>query len=194
MKLRGLIVSSLFVCSAMLFFAAAARAAEKGGANAATAPAELFKWINFAIVAGALIWVFAKKLPPVFRANAEKIGSAITKATAAKAEADRLLKDAEQRLARLEQEVRGLREEAQREGAAEAERIRALAKSDAEKIGVAAKMEIEAAERAARIELKALAAKLAVDGAESLLAKQLTPQTQESLIAGFVKSLEASPN
>jgi F-type H+-transporting ATPase subunit b len=194
MKLRGLIVSSLFVCGAMLFSAAAARAAEEGGANAATAPTELFKWINFAIVAGALIWVFAKKLPPVFRANAEKIGSAITKATAAKAEADRLLKDAEQRLARLEQEVRGLREEAQREGAAEAERIRALAKSDAEKIGVAAKMEIEAAERAARIELKALAAKLAVDGAESLLAKQLTPQTQESLIAGFVKSLQGSPN
>jgi F0F1-type ATP synthase membrane subunit b/b' len=44
------------------------------------------------------------------------------------------------------------------------------------------------------MELKALAAKLAVDGAESLLAKQLTPQTQESLIAGFVKSLQGSPN
>jgi F0F1-type ATP synthase membrane subunit b/b' len=52
----------------------------------------------------------------------------------------------------------------------EAERIRALAKSDAEKIAVAAKAEIAAAERAARIELRALAAKLAVEGAESLLA------------------------
>ncbi len=194
MKLRGPIVSSLLVCGAMLFFAAAARAAEEGGANAAAAPTEIFKWINFTIVAGVLIWVFAKKLPPVFRANAEKIGSAITKATAAKAEADRQLKESEQRLARLEQEVRGLREEALREGAAEAERIRALAKSDAEKIGAAAKMEIAAAERAARIELKALAAKLAVDGAESLLAKQLTPQTRDSLIAGFVKSFERSPN
>lgn len=194
MKLRGLIVSSLIVCGAMLLFSAAARAAEEGGSNGAAAPTELFKWINFAIVAGAVIWVFAKKLPPVFRANAEKIGSAITNATAAKAEADRQLKDAEQRLARLEQEVRGLREEAQKEAAAEAERIRALAKSDAEKIGVAAKAEIEAAERAARIELKALAAKLAVAGAESLLVKQLTPQTQDSLIAGFVKSLEGSPN
>jgi F-type H+-transporting ATPase subunit b len=194
MKLRSPIASSLFVWGAILIFAATARAAEEGGAGSSAGPTELFKWINFAIVAGALIWVFGKKLPPVFRANAEKIGSAITTATAAKAEADRQLKEAEQRLARLEQEVRRLREEAQREGVAEGERIRALARSDAEKIGIAAKAEIEAAERAARLELKALAAKLAVEGAESLLAKQLTPQTQEALVAGFVKSLQGSPN
>jgi F-type H+-transporting ATPase subunit b len=194
MKVRRLIVSSLFVCSALLFFAAAVRAADENSAGASAAPTELFKWINFAIVAGALIWVFAKVLPPMFRANAEKISSAITKAQAAKAEADRKLRDAEQRLARLEEEVRGLREQAQKEAAAEAERIRAMAKSDAEKIAISAKAEIEAAERAARIELKALAAKLAVDGAESLLAKQLTPQKQDALIAGFVKSLQGSPN
>jgi len=193
MKLRRLIVRSLFVCGLVMFFAAAVHAAEEGGGNAA-GPAELFKWINFGIVAGALIWVFARVLPPKFRANAEKISQAITKATAAKAEADRQLKEAEQRLARLEQEVRILREEAQREAAAEAERIRALAKSDAEKVGIAAKAEIEAAERAARIELKALAAKLAVDRAESLLAKRLTPQTQDALIAGFVKTLAGRPN
>jgi F-type H+-transporting ATPase subunit b len=193
MKFRRPIVSSLFVCGALLFLAAAARAAEENGGNSA-APTELFKWINFAIVAAALILVFGKILPPKFRANAENISSAISKATAAKAEAHRKLRDAEQRLARLEDEVRGLREEAQKEAAAEADRIRALAKSDAEKIAIAAKAEIEAAERAARIELKALAAKLAVDGAESLLAKQLTPQTQDALIAGFVKTLQGSPN
>jgi F-type H+-transporting ATPase subunit b len=192
MKLRSAIVSSPFVCGALLFFAAAAGAAEESGANSA-APTELFKWINFAIVAAALIWVFGKKLP-WFRRNAEKISSVITKAAAAKAEADRKLQDAEQRLARLENEVRGLREVAQKNAAAEAERIRALAKSDAEKIAIAAKAEIEAAERAARLELKALAARLAVDGAESLLAKQLTPQTQEALVAGFVKTLQGSPN
>ncbi len=75
-----------------------------------------------------------------------------------------------------------------------APRIRIATRSDAQKIAAAAKAEIEAAERAARLELKALAAKLAVDGAESLLAKQLTPQAQESLISSFVKSLEGMPN
>ena len=192
MTLRQRIFSWLFVYGASLFFAAAAFAAEEGGADAG--PTELFRWINFAIIAGALIWVFAKILPPKFRANAENISSAITKATAAKAEADRQLKDAEQRLARLEEEVRALRAEAEKEAAAEAERIRALAKSDVEKVGAAAKAEIEAAERAARLELKAIAAKLAVDGAESLVANQLTPQTQDALIASFVKSLQGSPH
>ena len=192
MNLRKRIFFRLFVCGASLLFAAAAFAGEEGGASAG--PTELFKWINFAIVAAALIWVFAKILPPKFRANAENISSAITKATAAKAEADRQLKDAEQRLARLEEEVRALRAEAEKEAAAEAERIRALAKSDVEKVGVAAKAEIEAAERAARLELKAIAAKLAVDGAESLIAKQLTPQTQDGLIASFVKNLQGSPH
>jgi F-type H+-transporting ATPase subunit b len=182
------------VCGTLLFFAAAVRAAQEGGAGASAAPTELFKWINFAIVAVALIWLFGKVLPPKFRANAEKISSTITKAAAAKAEADRKLRDAEQRLARLEEEVRGLREQAQKDAAAEAERIRAMAKSDAEKIAISAKAEIAAAERAARIELKTLAAKLAVDGAESLIAKQLTPQTQDALVAGFVKSLQGSPN
>lgn len=195
MKLRGPIVSSLFVCGAVLLFSAAAKAAKEGGSNGnAAVPTEIFKWINFAIIAAAIYWFLVVNRRPWFRGNAEKISSAITNATAAKAEADRQLKDAEQRLARLEQEVRGLREEALREAAAEAERIRALARSDAEKVAIVAKAEIEAAERAARIELKALAAKLAVDGAESLLAKQLTPQNQEALVAGFVKSLQGSPN
>jgi len=192
MNLRKTILSSLFLCGASMFLAAAAFAAEEGGV--AAGPAELFRWINFAIVAVALIWVFAKILPPKFRANSENITAVITKATAAKAEADRQLQDAEQRLARLEEEVRAMRAEAQKEGAAEAERIRALAKSDAEKVGVAAKAEVEAAERAARLELKAIAAKLAVDGAESLVAKQLTPQAQDALLAAFVKSLQGSPN
>jgi F0F1-type ATP synthase membrane subunit b/b' len=192
MNLRKSILSSLFVCGTSLFFAAATFAVEEGG-KAAEGPTEIFKWINFAIVAIALIWA-AGKAAPWFRGNAASISSAITKAQAAKAEADRVLKDAEERLARLEEEVQTIRAEAQKDAAAEAERIRALAKSDAEKVGIAAKAEIEAAERAARLELKALAAKLAVDSAESLVAKQLTPQTQDALIASFVKSLQGSPN
>jgi F0F1-type ATP synthase membrane subunit b/b' len=59
---------------------------------------------------------------------------------------------------------------------------------------MAAKAEIEAAERAARLELKATAANLAVDEAETLLTKELTPKVQESLVAAFAKSLEGRAN
>jgi F-type H+-transporting ATPase subunit b len=186
----------LFLASLFLFLSCAAlnaHAAEEGVAATERAT-EIFKWINFAIVAGLIVWVVVKVLPPKFRSNAEKISSAISNATAAKAEADRQLREAENKLARLPQEVAELRAFAEREGAGEAERIRALAKSDAQKIFLAANAEIEAAERAARLELKAIAAKLAVDGAESLIARQLTPQSQESLVSAFVKSLEGRPN
>jgi F0F1-type ATP synthase membrane subunit b/b' len=178
----------------LLFTAMGAYAAEEGG-NATTERAnEIFKWINFAIVAGLLAWVFLKLTPAFFRRNAETISSAITKATVAKAEADRQLREAEGKLSRLEQEVAQLRAAAQREAATEAERLRAITQRDVQKVGLAAKAEIEAAERAARLELKVIAANLAVDGAESLLAKQLTPQAQESLLTAFVKNLEGRPN
>jgi len=178
----------------LLFAAISAHAAEEGGNTTTERANEIFKWINFAIVAGLIAWVFLKLTPPFFRKNAENINAAITKATAAKAEADRQLREAEQKLARLEQEVAQLRAMAQREDAAEAERLRAITQNDIQKVGLAGKAEIEAAERAARLELKAIGANLAVDGAESLLVKELTPKAQESLVAAFVKSLEGRPN
>src|SRR5882724_4313105 len=189
--------SLLFVVSALfvLFFAVVgAQAAEEGGNAATERTTEIFKWINFAIVAGVIVWVFGKLLPPVFRKRAETVSSAITRAASAKAAADAQLREAESRLANLQKEVAELRAYAEREAAAEVERLRATTQRDIQTIAAAAKAEIEAAERAARLELKALAANLAVDGAESLLAKQLTPKAQESLISNFVKSLEGRPN
>jgi len=190
-RLLFLAVSILFV---FLFAVVVANAAEEGGHAATERATEIFKWINFAILAGVIVWVFGKLLPPVFRNRAEAVSSAITNATNAKAAAEAQLRDAESRLANLQKEVAGLRAMAEKEAAAEVERLRAATQSDAQKIAAAAKAEIEATERAARLELKSLAANLAVDGAETLLAKQLTPKAQESLISNFVKTLEGRPN
>jgi F-type H+-transporting ATPase subunit b len=178
----------------LLFAAVSAHGADEGGNSTTDRATEIFKWINFAIVAGLVAWVFLKLTPPFFRKNAETISSAITKAAAAKAEAERQLREAEEKLARLEKEVAELRATAQRESAAEAERLRSITQSDIQKVGVAAKAEIEAAERAARLELKVITANLAVDEAESLLKKELTPQAQESLLTAFVQNLAGRAN
>src|SRR6266481_6390055 len=178
----------------LLFAAAGAHAAEEGASATTERANEIFKWINFAIAAGLLAWVFLRLTPPFFRKNAETISSAISKATAAKAEADRRLREAEAKLAKLDQEVAQLRATAKSEMAAEAERLRAATENDIQRVGPAEKAEIEAAERAARLELKVTAANLAVDEAETLLTKELTPKVQESLVAAFVNSLEGRPN
>jgi F-type H+-transporting ATPase subunit b len=171
-----------------------ARAAEEGGSPAEQPVGTAFKWIHFVILAGAAYWLFSRYLPPIFRHNADNISAAIAKATAAKAEAEKQLQNAAAKLANLEKEIAEFRAIAQREASAEIARLRLITKGDVEKIGLGAKAEIEAAERAARVELKALAAKLAVDGAESLLARQMTPSVQEALISQFVQGLQGRPN
>ncbi len=178
----------------LLLATISAHAAEEGGNAATESATAILKWVNFAIVAGLIAWVFLKLTPPFFRKNAETISSAISKASAAKAEAERQLREAEDKLARLEQEVAQLRTTAQKEMSAEAERLKAITQGDIQKVGLAAKAEMEAAERAARLELKTIAANLSVDAAELLLVKELSPQVQESLVAAFVKSLEGRPN
>jgi F-type H+-transporting ATPase subunit b len=185
---------SLVVCALVLFSAVATFAAEEGGSPAEHSAEMIFKWIHFAILAGLIYWVFGKLLPPVFRRNADNISSAIAKATAAKVEAERKLQEAVTKMGSLEREIAEFRVQAQRDAAAEAERLRGATILDAEKIRTAGKAEIEAAERAARVELKELAAKLAVDGAESLVAKQMTPAVQETMIGSFVQSLQGRPN
>ncbi len=192
---RSLTILRGFLTLAIPFlFAAVARAAQEGGSPSEQSVGNNFKWIHFVIVAIIALWIFMKVLPPYFRGNADKISAAITKAAAARAEAERQLKEAATKLTSLEQEVAQFRERAQKDAAAELDRLRALTKIDIEKVGLAAKTEIEAAERAARVELKALAAKLSVDRAESLVAKQMTPAVQESMINNFVQSLQGRPN
>jgi F-type H+-transporting ATPase subunit b len=185
---------SMGVCAVSVFFWVANAYAEEGGSGAQQSSETLFKWINFAIFAGVIVWLCLKYAPRYFAGRADEIGSAIRKSTEAKNQADNQLREAEEKLRDLEKEIAELRASATRESAAEAERIRKMTQTDAEKVETAAKAEIAATERAARLELKALAANLAVDGAESLLAKQLTPAAQESLINNFVKSLDGRPN
>jgi len=169
--------------------------AAEGGSHAAEQPiGAIFRWLHFVIVAALAYWVFGKLLPPFFRRRADTISAAIAKGSAAKADAERRLKEAAEKMANLEREVAAFRAQAQSEASAEMERLRGATQLDLEKIRLAARAEIEAAERAARVELKELAAKLAVDGAETLVAQQMTPAVQEAMINSFVKSLQGRPN
>jgi F-type H+-transporting ATPase subunit b len=184
----------LLVCAALLGFSAVAIAADESVNPGEQSADSLVRWIHFVIVAALLFWLCKKVMPQYIRGNADRISSAITKATAIKAEADKQLKEAAAKLTRLEQEIEQFRQQALKDGAAELERLRGMTKVELEKVGAAAKVEIAAAEHAARVELKALAAKLAMDRAESMVSQQMTPAVQESMINNFVQSLQGRPN
>jgi F0F1-type ATP synthase membrane subunit b/b' len=178
----------------LLAMATVARCAEEGGSSAEQPAGTFFKWIHFVILAVVLVYVAREYGRPYFRRTADIISAAIAKAAAAKGEAERRLREAAVKIASLEEEVAEFRAQAQKEAAAELERLRTMTRIDAERISLAAKAEIEAAEHAARVELKALAARLAVDRAESLVSEQMTPAVQEAMINHFVQSLQGRPN
>src|ERR1700730_1202671 len=147
-------IAAYVLCS-VFFLALSAHAEEPGSASQQSAE-NLFKWINFALVAGVIVWLCVKKGPGFFGRRADVISSDIQKSTEAKKKAELQLQDAEIKLRNLEKEVAAMRAAGQRESAAEADRIRNLTVTDEQKITAAGKAEVDAAERAARLELKAL--------------------------------------
>jgi F-type H+-transporting ATPase subunit b len=122
--------------------------------------------INFAMVAGVVIWAAKKNLPGMFR---------------------RRTADIESRLSRLDAEIGSMRTAAEKEAVAEELRIKAAAEEDARRIVESAEQEIAAATKAARRELTAYAADLAV----TLATRQIhvDSATDQALVRNFAKGL-----
>ena len=173
--------------AALLLAAQPLWAAQEEGAKGGYFTA--FQFINFALVAGAIIWVLVKKAPAFFAARAAEIGSAIDEGSKVKAQAEARRDEAKKRLANLASEVEELRAAALRDAAAEAERIQAATREEAAKIERAAQAEVDAALRSARHELRAVAARLSVERAEALLRAEMTPGAEEGIFNTFLGEL-----
>jgi len=143
--------------------------------------------VNFIGLALFFYVLLKSRLPQAFRERTATIKKGIKEAEAASADAARRLGDIEARLSRLDKEVEEIRASAEREGAAEEERIRRAAEDDKQKVVNAAESEIAAIARTARRELKAYAAGLAVD----LAAQQLhvDESTDHALVREFADQL-----
>ncbi len=175
----------LAVCAAPVV-----RAEETATEPQDTPAGQVFRWLNFILIFGALGYLIAKKSPPVFRARADVIAGAIESATKAKQEANKQLREAEAGLARLDQDAAAMRTQAEKDFVAEAERLRAASKREVEKIGHMAEVEIDAAARLAQIELRTAAARLAVARAAAMVAEQMNPERREIIFQNFVNNLE----
>jgi F-type H+-transporting ATPase subunit b len=168
--------------------------AQESGDIADSSTGVIFRWLNFAIVFGIILYFFVKVAGPQFRSRSEEISRKIAEGKRAREAADQQRAAAQQKLAGIGEEVARLRAEAKRSGEAEAQRLRAQARSEAELIAKAAQEEIAAAQRAARLETKVLAARLALERAESLLQQQITPAEQATLFETFVEDVQRSAN
>jgi F-type H+-transporting ATPase subunit b len=143
--------------------------------------------IDFGLLALLLFVALKKNLPAMFRARTKTIQSGIEEAGKASEEANRRLSDIEARLAKLDAEVAAMRATAERDAAAEEQRILAAAEEDKRRIVETAEAEITASVRLARRELKAYVADLAVTLAERRI--HIDAATDQALVRSFVGEL-----
>jgi F-type H+-transporting ATPase subunit b len=146
--------------------------------------------LNFLVVALVIIWLSKKYLPVIFRNRTASIRKAMEEARKASEEANRRLAGIEARLSRLDAELGEMRAAAEKEAAAEEQRIKAAAEEDARKIAETASQEIAAAARAARRELTSFAVDLAVSLAQKQI--QVDPAADRRLIHTFAQQLQAN--
>jgi F-type H+-transporting ATPase subunit b len=150
----------------------------------------LWKWLNFAILAGGLGYLTYRNGGAFFRSRTEAIRKGIEEADRLRREAEARVAEMEARLKNLEAEVQELRTRAGQEMAAENERLRREAEDSLRKIREQAEQEIASASKAARHEVQAHAAELAVGLAAAKIRSLLTPQADETLVAAFLNDLE----
>jgi len=146
--------------------------------------------LNFAVIAALIVWAGRKYLPGIFRDRTAAIQKAMQEAQKASEEARRRLAEIESRLMKLDVEIGMMRDAAEKESAAEEERIQATAQEDARKIVASAEQEIAAAAKAARRQLAAHAADLAVGLAQKQI--RVDAATDQALVRNFAGQLEAS--
>jgi F-type H+-transporting ATPase subunit b len=147
----------------------------------------LFLGLNFAVVAGFILYAFKKYAPSAFRDRTALIKRQLEEARAASEEANRRLSEIEARLARLNGEIAEMRSGAEKDSANEEQRLKAAAEDDKKKIISTAEQEITSAAKLARGELKKFAAELAVALAEKKI--DVTPQTDQALVKQFTDRL-----
>jgi F-type H+-transporting ATPase subunit b len=130
----------------------------------------IFRWLNFLIVFGGIAYLIAKHGGAFFRGNAKEIAASIVEATAVKAEADRELREVEVKVARLDQDVAEMREEARRNW-------------------TAARTELAASERAAQQQVREIAASMAVERAAALVSSMMNREIRARMFQSFLGEL-----
>jgi F-type H+-transporting ATPase subunit b len=153
-------------------------------------PSDLWKWANFALLAGALGYMIGKNAGPFFESRTQQIKRDMLESAAARKAAESRVAEVEQRLANLESEIAALRAESQKELTGEAERMSQQIAAEIAKVQTHSEQEIVAAGKAARMELKRYSAHLAVGLAEEKIRNRMTPGTQAELVQSFVHNLK----
>jgi F-type H+-transporting ATPase subunit b len=146
--------------------------------------ARLFEYINFAIIALAILIPVVRIMPRIIRKRSETLKHDLESARKTTADANARLSAVEAKLSKLDSEIAAIRTQVEEESKHDEERIKASIGEESDRIVAAAEQEIAVASAQAKRELRHFAADLAIEQAAKQLV--LTPETDRALIAEFV--------
>ena len=115
---------------------------------------------NLALVIGVVVWVARKPLRSFFASRTQSIQDQLAEARKVREEADAKLAQIESQMSHLDEELRQLEADAEKEARDEYQRLLVEAEQDSNKIVERARQEIEGLTRTAQMELKAHVAEL----------------------------------
>ncbi len=180
-----------FLSPAFLLFAAAAYASEAAAGHSGGIPwGNIVKQtVNFAILAGALVYFLRKPLSSFLKERSEMLRKSIDDAASARAEAAAKLSAIEARMATLSDEVAGMNRKMDDEAKEEAKRFREAAQAEIERIRIQTQVAADQEVKKARQELRREAAALATSAAEEIVRKTMTPEDRERLVRENIEKI-----
>ena len=153
---------------------------------------ELWKFVNLALFIALMIFVLKKAdIRGAFRARGESIKAELEQARIERDAAVAKLKEVEERLAGMSDQVSAINQRSKAEVDAERRRIAQSTQEEIAKLTTQAQREIENAAKAAKNELKNFAAEQSIRLAEELIKRDMRPEDDARLMMHNVEEMGA---
>ncbi len=144
--------------------------------------------LNFLVVVAFIVWFLARIMPKTLRARSERIQRELEQARTVTDDANRRLANVEERLARLDTEINGIKTQAQQDAVEKEKQMRAALEQEKQSILDSATMEIAAAGSKAQSQLKRMTAELAIERAKHKI--DVSAEADRSLVESFLVDLD----
>lgn len=145
-------------------------------------PSGIPKAINLVIFLAVMYFLVRKPARDFYRQRLADVRAMLERAAKEKEAATAKLAEIDARLSRLDADLAEIRAAAEREAAAEQARLELETEAEANRLRQMAGREIESAKQSALVELREFAAGKAVDLAEEMLRRELTPEDDRRLV------------
>ena len=155
---------------------------------------EVWKFFNLFLFVALMLWLLFRKanLGLAFANRRESIKTELQKAQKERDEALAKLKEVEERISGLDDQIATIRESTKHEAAEEQKRIALATEEEIQKLTAQGQRDIENTARTARKDLQRFTAEQSVRMAEELLKRDMRPDDDARLIARNIEEMGAA--